>query len=190
MDTRVGRSVAGLQLCGPSVIAHRTALIIPKTLTFLVALALLTGALCTSAYADGPGGLEYTVTGSSGETNTLEIFRNIFGPAMSGDDWCGTTYTDETVVATRVYDYNDPCTQPPVPGDDLYLLSSSLSPTATDQVWTDGQSTVTARARYAGDQQQFGYDAGSGYVEILDVGDNTGFFDIAADPVTFGPGST
>jgi len=189
VDARVAPGVKSLQLRGLSVIVCKPALIVPKTLTFLVALALLTGALCTSAYADGPGGLEYTVTGSSGETNTLEIFRNIFGPAMSGDDWCGATYTDETVVATRVYDYNDPCTQPPVPGDDLYLLSSSLSPTATDQVWTDGQSTVTARARYAGNQQRFGYDAGSGYVEILDIGDNTGFFDIAADPVTFGPGS-
>jgi hypothetical protein len=131
----------------------------------------------------------YTATGSSGEVNTLAIFRNLFGPGMTGAEWCGAVYTDGTITATRVEDYEDPCSKPGNPGDNLYLLSTSLTPTATDQIWMDGQATTTARARYAGLQQQFGYDAGSGYVEILDIGDSNGFINIPADPVTFGPDS-
>ena len=53
-------------------------------------------------------------------------------------------YTDGTITATRVQDHVDPYSPPGAPGDDLYLLSSSLMSSATDQVWIDGIATATA----------------------------------------------
>jgi len=137
--------------------------------------------------AAGTADAGYTTTGGSGEVSTLAIFQNLYGSGMSGAQWCGASYTDGTVTATRVEDYADPCSKPGTPGDDLYLLSISLPSTATDQVWHDGVATITARARYAGYQQRFGYDAGSGYVQILDVGSNSGFIDVSAEPIFFSP---
>ena len=62
----------------------------------------------------------YSTTGSSGEVSTLEIFRNLYGAGMGGDNWCGSAYTDGTITATRVEDYTDPYSQPGTPGDNLY----------------------------------------------------------------------
>ena len=41
--------------------------------------------------------------------------------------------------------------------------------TADDQVWGNGDITATAMARYASYTQQFGYDAGEGFVVLFDV---------------------
>ena len=131
----------------------------------------------------------YSTTGSSGEVSTLEIFQNIYGASLAGDNWCGTVYTDGTITATRVQDFNDPYSQPGAPGDDLYLLSSILMSTATDQTWVDGIATATARARFASNKQKFGYDDGTGYHQIIDIKKEAGFIDEPSDPESFAPGT-
>ncbi|HUW19033.1 MAG TPA: PASTA domain-containing protein, partial [Sedimentisphaerales bacterium] len=131
----------------------------------------------------------YTATGSSDEVNTLAIFQHLFGADVSGQQWCGSVYTNGTITAVRIQDYIDPYSPPGAPGDNIYLLSGSLSPTATDQYWVDGHASSTATARYAHYDQRFGYDAGSGFVEVINVNSVYGFIDVPGIPVVFGPGS-
>jgi len=132
----------------------------------------------------------FTATiGNDYETNTLEIFQHLYGGygTASGDDWCGLSYTIGDVTATRVNDY----VRDGVAGDNLYLLSPSLpGSNVTDQTWHDGIASVTARARFAAYNQRFGYDNGSGYQQLIDVGSQSGWVDVAATPEPFNAGET
>jgi len=131
----------------------------------------------------------FTATGGSGETSTLAIFRHLYGSGISGDNWCGLEYTDNGFTATRIHDFKEnPYTKPGNAGEDLYLLSSSLpGEDVTDQIWHDGIATITARARFAGYQQRFGYRNEDGYQELIDVGNQSGWMDIeTAEPFNAG----
>ena len=145
--------------------------------------------LCLSFICSGVVKGGYSPTESSSEPSTLEIFQHLYGDDMNGPEWGGLVYTNGTITATRVEDFNGPNTFPGDPGQDLYLLSTSLTTGVTDQIWIDGTAQATARARYASLQQQFGYDKGYGYVELFDLKENRGFINFPADPVTFQPGT-
>jgi len=132
----------------------------------------------------------FTTTGSSGETNTRAIFQHLYGTdtvSASGSLWGGEIYTIGDVTATRVNDY----VREGLPGDNLYLLATSLpGSNVTDQIWHDGIASITARARFAGYDQQFGYENDDGYHELIDVGNQSGWIDVAANPEVFNAGET
>lgn len=50
----------------------------------------------------------------------------------------------------------------------LNMLAGSPG-SGDDDTWTDGTATATAEARFAGNSQEFGYDAGLGYVKLFDI---------------------
>ncbi|MHC5061269.1 MAG: DUF4114 domain-containing protein [Planctomycetota bacterium] len=137
----------------------------------------------------GTANAAFTAFGSSGETNTRQIFENLYGGygTVTGSNWGDMSYTiGDSVTATRIDDYVAAGA-----GDNLYLLSPALPGSdKTDQIWHDGIAAITARARFAGYKQQFGFDNGTGYQQILDVGNQKGFMDISADPETFNAGTT
>ncbi|MBN1123831.1 MAG: DUF4114 domain-containing protein [Sedimentisphaerales bacterium] len=124
----------------------------------------------------------FTPTGSSGETSTLAIIRHLYGNEIAGDNWCGLSYSNGTITATRVQDYVDNGQA----GDPLYLLSETIGANMTDQAWTDGTAVVNALARFAGYEQRFGFDQGDGYVEVINVGSQQGWLNITSDVVDFG----
>ena len=108
----------------------------------------------------------FTTTGSSGEMSTKQIFEHLYGgTAIHTDiDWCGMSYTIGGVTATRVNDY----VRDGDAGGNLYLLSPSLpGSNVIDQIWNDGVAAITARARFSGYYQQFGYKKDDCYRELI-----------------------
>ena len=146
---------------------------------------LIVGLMLATA---GSAEAAFTTTGSSGETNTRAIFQylyNDYGTA-SGDEWCGLSYTVGDVTATRIHDNVSGGA-----GEDVYLLAPTLPATdETDQIWHDGIASITARARFAAYNQRFGYDDGSGYQQLIDVGSESGWIDVSATPEPFNAGET
>lgn len=112
--------------------------------------ALILGvAVSASAYAD------FTAVGTSGETNFNTILNSIYGPGFAGASFGGSSYTNGSVTVTRVHDFFS--------GDPFNTgaaMALALPPGvgASDQLWQDGVVTrFSARARFAGYTQQFGY---------------------------------
>ncbi len=91
-----------------------------------------------------------------------------------------TQYSNGVTTATRVDD------------DGFVALLNMLTGapgTADDDVWTDGSTTASVEARFAGFPQEFGYDDGLGFVKMFEV-TGTGFAATGSGMVTFTPGST
>ena len=90
----------------------------------------------------------------SGELNHSQILKEIYGTGAGGYFWgtiAGNSYACGSMRAWRVYDDN---------GDDIRLDLLLGSPDDVDQIWTDGATTVTAKAKWAGDTQSFGWNEG------------------------------
>jgi hypothetical protein len=88
-----------------------------------------------------------------GEPNHREIFDGIYGGTFEPQ---GVNYinggVNGDINAWRVYDF-----------DDLYNDTTHVyahDPCDVDQIWTDGDVTVTAYAKYASYQQAFGWNGG------------------------------
>lgn len=146
--------------------------------------ALLAVAMMTSPAAAGFTPVFPGVTEADHEEILECTYGDGFEPFGERDYW--NEYLG--ILATRVTDFigDDPLAL----GDDLNI--SSPSPSATDQIWTDGDVLATAQARYGDFNQEFGYflgDAGGAYVHLFDVAgygcDVTGEAEIG-----FEPGST
>ncbi len=114
-----------------------------KTLS-IATLAL--GALAGSAMASN------TPISNSGEEHLLNILQTYYGNFGGGADINDAVLTSATFSLRRVADSGG--TGP------LYLHAPSASD--NDQVWHDGQVSVSAQARFAGFHQRFGYILGNG----------------------------
>jgi hypothetical protein len=90
--------------------------------------------------------------------------------------------SDAGVTATRIDDED-------IAG--LLNLVSGTPGSATDKIWTDGTAELTVQAKFAGYDQEFGYDLllGDGYQKLFDVTGNN-FAVSGSGVVSFGPGST
>lgn len=99
----------------------------------------------------------FTSVGSSSETNTLQILNYIYSTTFTtGGNWGDTYYTDGTIKVTRVQDHGAGGATDV--GSALQLTTIPPAAGAYDQLWSDGVVTnVSARARYAGFNQQFGW---------------------------------
>ncbi|MDD5011146.1 MAG: PEP-CTERM sorting domain-containing protein [Phycisphaerae bacterium] len=111
-----------------------------------------------------------------GEATQAQILSQIYGGSFTQT---GVNYSNGTISALRVYDHDD---------DDirLDLLDGDIGD--VDKVWTDGVATVTAKAKWAGDTQSFGWNQGGlgtgTYEELLthnDVGGPGALLDITGD---------
>jgi hypothetical protein len=149
-----------------------------KRIIFSLALATLLTATAQAGF--GP-------VGGSGETDFVGILNNVYGGAFAGAPFGGLFYTNGPVSATRVDDFvapgvpnilNVPNGVPSIPGANLSVVTGVPGLPATDQVWDDGLTSGTAKARFAAFSQSFGYFNGPGpggpYVNLFNVG-GTGF---------------
>jgi hypothetical protein len=116
---------------------------------------------------------EYTPVGSSGEASTLDIIRGLYNDSaivpLGGSNWGDSLYSNAVTgfAAWRVQDFfldNNI----PISGDPMVLLDSFIF-FNTDQIWTDGIAEITATAKYAGYNQNFGYNNGSTKLVLSDI---------------------
>jgi hypothetical protein len=111
-------------------------------------------------------GLSYTLISNPpiGEENHAQILHDIYGGVFSQS---GVNYNGSTgIQALRVYDFGN---------DAIKLNLFTGTPNDIDKIWTDGVSTVTAKAKYAGLSQSFGWNQGgilgNNYEELLTSAD-------------------
>lgn len=99
-----------------------------------------------------PAGAElgYTDFFDDGEPTMVNLLGDIYG-----GDWSngGPDYTNGDVTAYRVYDFDDGEESIHIVDGDQFDI---------DQIWTDGIATVTAQAKYAANDQSFGWNQGEG----------------------------
>jgi len=117
------------------------------------------------------------------EEDHAGILSIIYGGVFteSGVDYIGSG-ASAGISALRVYDFDEEYDY------NLDLLLGNLE-TDVDQIWTDGEATVTAEVKYAWDSQSFGWNGGgtgTDYYELFtheDIGtpDGTKVIDIAGD---------
>ncbi len=101
-----------------------------------------------------------------GEKNHAQILHNIYDGTFTKS---GVNYSNGTITALRAYDFDDLSIR-------LNLLTQNLDG-EVDQIWTDGQAIVTAKAKYASFSQSFGWNGdgaggtGTTYYELLTQAD-------------------
>jgi len=107
-------------------------------------------------------GYDYTLVAPPpvGEANHAQILGGIYGQNFTAD---GVNYVgDDGVTAYRAYDFDD---------EFIYIHVFSGGPCDVDQIWTDGEVTTTAAAKYAGYDQAFGWNGGglgTDFIELVD----------------------
>jgi hypothetical protein len=129
--------------------------------------------------ADVFGDLSYSPVMSlpNGEANHAEILADIYGGTFISD---GVNYNSEIsgIQALRVYDAGD---------DSSRLNPLTGTPDDVDQIWTDGLLSITAKAKYAGYDQAFGWNGGgtgTTYHQLLtaaDIGGGGVMLDVTGD---------
>ncbi len=123
---------------------------------------------------------------SPAEASHELILEKVFGGDFVGSGidlgyglW--TAFDNGTVQATRVDDFGLAA---------LLDMLSGMPGSGDDDIWAEtGKPIATARARFALFPQEFGYDAGSGYVKLLDVPAGT-FDEPQNETAQFRPDST
>jgi hypothetical protein len=114
-------------------------------------------------------GLSYTTISNPpiGEANHAQILHTIYDGGTFSKS--GVNYSNGSTTALRVYDFGN---------DAIKLNLFTGTPNDIDKIWTDGVSTVTAKAKYASLSQSFGWNQGgilgNNYEELLtdtDIGD-------------------
>jgi len=103
---------------------------------------------------------------AGGEASHSEILDDIYGATFTGSgtdlgygNW--TQFSNGTVTALRVFDSDDL-------NEIIHIVTGDES--NVDQIWTDGLANVTAQARYAANDQSFGWNGGgmgTTYYELL-----------------------
>jgi hypothetical protein len=107
---------------------------------------------------------------SSGEDSHLQILDTIYA-GYGGSfvaDGLGFTNATAGVTLKRVYDFDTGV-------ETLDLFTGDE--TGVDQIWTDGSTSVTAQAKFAGYVQSFGWNQGEG-VDGLDI---TNYYELLTD---------
>ena len=101
-----------------------------------------------------------------GEANHVTILSGIYGGTFTKQtsplSGLLVDYSNGSITARRAYDHDDETVS-------LNLLTQTLDG-EVDQIWTDGQTTVTAKAKYASFTQSFGWnggDTGTTYIPLL-----------------------
>lgn len=114
----------------------------------------------------------YTTVSGPGEIGIQSLLNGIYSETFTPTGSNATQYTGSSITATRLHDFyvpNDGSIAGPV-----NLLSGTTS--NVDQIWTDGIAIATAKARFAGYNQNFGYkDSSSSWVPWITNIPNTGF---------------
>ncbi|MBN1846522.1 MAG: DUF4114 domain-containing protein [Sedimentisphaerales bacterium] len=95
----------------------------------------------------------YTTISGPGEIGIRDILNNIYGESFSPDGSNATVFASENYQAFRLHDFYQ--AQDGSVAGPVNLLTGSAA--NVDQVWIDGIANVTARARFAGYNQNFGY---------------------------------
>ena len=121
------------------------------------------------------------------EPNHVEIFEELYGPGFS-PAWAppgAPSYTNGPVTVTRVDDFGV--------GGFLNMVFGGPG-TADDQIWTDGIATISAEARFAHFDQEFGFahvppGLGGDYTKLFDV-TGSGFDVSGSATFEFSPGDT
>lgn len=132
-----------------------------KYVVLLAALMIAAGG--SPSFADP--GYEYTPVAPPpvSEANHAEILGDIYGQNFTPD---GVNYVgDGGVTAYRVYDLDL---------EEIRIHVFSGGPGDVDQIWTDGEVTVTAAAKYASYDQAFGWNEGglgTDFTLLVDDGD-------------------
>lgn len=136
-------------------------------------------ALSAAAFAD------FSPTVGSGEADFVDILNGIYGGGFAGAAFGGLSYTNGSITATRVDDNYGGAL-----GLNLNLCTGTPGGGVSDQVWNDGQASMSAQARYAGFTQQFGYftgASGGAYTNLFNVS-GSGFAVSGGASHFFGPG--
>jgi hypothetical protein len=114
----------------------------------LLLAALMVAAGGTPSFADPGFGYTPVAPPPAGEKNHAQILKDIYGQFFTPD---GLNYVgDDGITAIRVYDF-----------DDILYNTTHVyhhNPNDVDQIWTDGEVTVTALAKYASYDQAFGWN--------------------------------
>lgn len=142
-------------------------------------MVICAAAMLVSASSNVFGALSYTFVGNppAGEATHAEILADIYGGTFASD---GVNYNSNIlgIQALRVYDA----------GDDSSRLNPLIgSPDNVDQIWIDGPLSVTAKAKYAGYNQAFGWNGGgtgTDYYQLLtasDIGGGGVSLDVTGD---------
>lgn len=134
---------------------------------FLIAGAAMPALAGFSAVGTAPGG----------EDPIKKILETIYGTGAlaTGGSLNGTAhsiYTGGGLTFTRVDDFTGASGgigSGGAAGSNLNIVNGVPGLPRTDQVWDDGFTFAKAEAKFAGYSQEFGYDAGSGYVKLFDV---------------------
>jgi len=106
--------------------------------------AILALFFCAPAMAE----LGYTEWFDDSEPSMFDILGGIYGGTWING---GPDYTNGDITAYRVYDFDD--------GEEtVHLIDGDQFD--IDQIWTDGIATVTAQAKYASNDQSFGWNQG------------------------------
>ncbi len=132
---------------------NKVILVLFIALTFCV-LGLVSPAHAAFTTFENPPGVEAYIT---------DILDHVYSVTFDNHHVQGAavyTAAGGSIVATRIDDYG-------VPGT-LDLVSGMLG-SGNDQIWTDGIATVSAQAKFAAFNQEFGYDLGGGYVKSFDA---------------------
>lgn len=101
----------------------------------------------------------------TGEASHTAILANTYGGVFAPDAVGSTTFTNGTITATRMEDNIGKSGI----GNNTNLVTGTPNPLTTDQRWQDGIAITSAIARFAGYQQEFGFDDGNGYVKLFDA---------------------
>lgn len=101
-----------------------------------------------------------------GEASQAEIMSHIYGGTFTGLGFNSPSYTNGSITATRI----DDTTLAGGIGNNLHLVFGTPGLPTTDQRWNDGIAVTSAEAKFAAYSQKFGYNDGSGYTNLFDVG--------------------
>jgi hypothetical protein len=143
-------------------------------LLLFVALVIVVGTI--PAFANPGLGYTSPINPPPGnEKSHAQILHDIYNQNFTLDGASGRDYVgDNGITAKRVYDF-----------DDIFYNTTHVynhQPNDVDQIWTDGQVTVTALAKYASYQQAFGWNGDGLSTDFHLLVDNT---DIGGPGVSF-----
>jgi hypothetical protein len=114
-------------------------------LILFVALVMAVGTV--PAFANPGFGYTTINPPPGGEKNHAQILHDIYNQNFTAS---GRDYVGSSITAKRVYDFDD------IVYNTVHVYNHE--PNDVDQIWTDGQVTVTALAKYASYTQAFGWN--------------------------------
>lgn len=127
--------------------------------------ALLSVGILLSTAGAARAGLTSVHAPPTGEATHAQIFSHVYGGVFAPAPNGASSYSNGSITATRI----DDVLSTGGIGSDLHLVFGAPGLPTTDQRWRDGIAVTSAEAKFAGYNQEFGYDDGGGYVKLFDV---------------------